>query len=69
MKNKLGLSVRTKKGFFGQKVGGRTQYKDQKLTNFTKTKKMDISGQKKQAGAELKKKKKRIFWVQNLEKI
>ena len=36
------------------------ELKGHKLTNFQKKKKNDISGQKKQAGAELKKKK-RIF--------
>merc|ERR1711954_576478 len=45
----LGLSLRTKKGFFGQKVGGKIEYKDQKLTNFPK-KKEDFSGQKNKLG-------------------
>ena len=48
----------------GQKVGEKIEYKGQKLTNL---KKKDFSGQK-QAWAELKKKKK-IFWAKNQEKI
>ena len=43
-KNKLGLSLRTKKGFFGQKI---CQFKKKRLFR-----------PKKQAGAELEKKKK-----------
>ena len=66
-KNKLGLSLRTKKGFFGQKVGGKIEYKDQKFTNFP-NKKKEISGQKNKLGLSLRRKK-RIFWVKIGEKI
>ena len=70
-KNKLGLSLRTKKGFFGQKVGGKIEYKDQKFTNFPNKKKKKFRP-KKQAGAELKKKKKNFLgqnWGKNWGKI
>ena len=50
--DKLGLSLRIKKGFLGQKLGKKFSMKD-------------FSGQKKQAGADLKKKKK-IFLGQKL---
>ena len=50
-KNKLGLSLR-KKVFFVSETGEKFRNKVQKLNNFKEKK--DISGQKKQAGAELK---------------
>ena len=58
-KNKLGLSL-------GKKLGKKLSIKP-KIDQFSKKKK-DFSGQKKQAGAELKGKKK-IFWVQNWGKF
>ena len=65
--NKLGLSLRKKKGFFGSKTGENLGNKVQKLNNFKENK--DFSGQffgqKKQAGADLKKRKK-IFLDQKL---
>ena len=51
----------------GQKVGEKIEYKGQKLTNFQKKK--GLFRPKKQAGAELKKKKKKNLWVKNWEKI
>ena len=54
-KNKLGLSFRRKKSIFWVKNWEKFENKVQKLTDFKEEK--DISGQKKQAGAELKKKK------------
>ena len=65
-KNKLGLSLRTKKGLFWAEILINIEFKGQKLTNSKKKK--DISGQKQQAGAELKKKK-RIFGPKSWEKI
>ena len=61
-KNKLGLSLRTNNGPLGPKVGGKIEYKGQKFTNFKekKLKKQKLFGVEKQAGAELKNKK-RIF--------
>ena len=56
-KNKLGLSLRTKKGFLGQKVGGKIENKGQKLTNFQKKEKKDFSSQKN----KLKRRKKDFF--------
>ena len=64
-KNKLGLSLRTKKGLFCAKILIKIEFKGQKLTNSQK--KRDISGQNKQAGAELKKKNK-DFLGQKLSK-
>ena len=47
-------------------MGGKIEYKDQKLTNFPKKK--EISGQKNKLGLSLRRKK-RIFWVKIGEKI
>ena len=65
-RNKLGLSLRRKKGYFGRKLGGKVQYKCQKLTNCEEKKKR-LFRPKKQAGAELQHEK-RIFWAKYLEK-
>ena len=40
-KNKLGLSLRRKKGFFGAKIVEKIEYKGQKLINFQKKKKKE----------------------------
>ena len=58
-KNKIGLSLRRKKTFFGPKIGKKIENKVQKLSSFKGKK--DFFGQKKQAWAELKKKKKKDF--------
>ena len=60
-KNKLGLSLRTKKGLFWAKIVNKIKFSGKKLTNFQKKKKRDVFGQNKQAWAELKKKKKRFL--------
>ena len=65
-KNKLRLSLRRKKSFFGPKIGEKFLKKVQKLPNFKEKK--DFSGQKKQAGAELKNKK-RFFGTEVGEKL
>ena len=39
-KNKLGLSLSRKKGFFGPKIGKKIEYKDQTFTNLKKKKKI-----------------------------
>ena len=67
IQNKLGLSLRTKKGLFWAKILINLEFKGQKLTKSQKKKKKDISGQKKQAGAELKNKK-RSFLGKNSDK-
>ena len=54
-KNKLGLSFRKKKEFFGSKIGKKFENNVQKLTNFKEKK--GLFRPKKQAEAELKKKK------------
>merc|ERR1711954_216029 len=46
----IGSELKNKKRIFGQKVGGKIEYKDQKLTNFPK--KRGLFRPKKQAGAE-----------------
>jgi len=62
-KNKLGLSLSTKKEIFGAKNWKkRIGNKVQKLTNFKEKK--GLFGPKKQAEAELKKKK-GFFWAKN----
>ena len=61
-KNKLGLSLRTKKGLFWAEILINIEFKGQKLTNFQKKK--GLFRPKKQAGAELKEKK-GIFWAKN----
>ena len=53
-KKQAGLSLRTKKRIFWLKVGPKIEYKGQKLTNLKKKRTFRA---KKQAGAELKKKK------------
>ena len=58
-KNKLGLSLSRKKGFFGTKVWEKIENNGQKLTNL---KKKDFFWPKKQAGVELQQKK-RISWA------
>ena len=58
-KNKLRLSLRTKKGLFWPKILIKIELKGQKLTN-SKKKKIHF-GPKKQAGAKLKNKKKDFF--------
>ena len=54
-KNKLGLSLRIKKGVCGSKIGGKFENKVRKLTNFTEKK--DFSGQKNELGLSLRTKK------------
>ena len=56
-----------KKDLLGQKLGKKWVYWP-KIDQFSKKKKRDFLGKKKQAGAELKKKK-RNFWAKNWEKI
>ena len=57
-RNKLGLSLRTKKGLFWAKILINIEFKGQKLTNFQKKKKKKGHFRpKKQAGTELKNKK------------
>merc|ERR1711954_58261 len=59
--NKLGLSLRTKKGLFWAKILINIELKGQKLTNSQKKKeKKDILGQKNKLGLSLRRKK-RIF--------
>ena len=50
-KNKLELSLITKKGFFGPTVGGKREYKGKTLTNY---KKRDFLGQKNKLGLSLR---------------
>ena len=54
-KNKLGLSLSTKKGIFWDKIGKKIGNKVQKLTNFKEKK--DFSGQKNKLGLSLSRKK------------
>jgi len=76
-KNKLGLSLRRKKRIFGSKIGKKglfwakilikIEFKGEKLTSSQKKEKRTFRAEKKQAGAELKNKK-RTFLGKNFEK-
>ena len=63
------ICLARKEGFFGPKIGEKLKCKGKKLSNFPKKKKKTFWAKKKQAGAELGKKKKEFLGTKNWGKF